>query len=156
MYLIIKYPKHPESTEDSPFPADQEWLPTWRIDGPDEQPELQRGATVSLSGEARLPILQPGEALNGGETYLDLRQPSVGPFRALEGQTAGCGNAYIAQGNLTPAFWNQLVRVCSRAGALALDAGRRGPPVNVTMVLEPVAAPAVIEAVSVEPGSSFA
>ena len=140
MHLIINYRQPADSSGDAHFPTEHDWLPTWRIDGPDELPvDQSRGAHVSLTGEARLPILQPGDPLEAGEIYLDLRHPGEGPFRALEGQAAGDGNSYVAQGNLAPDFWNQLVRVCARAGALVMDADRSGSTVDVTIVMEPIA-----------------
>ncbi len=142
MYLIVKYHQHADPSQEHLSPPEHEWLPTWRIDGPDEQPaDHSRGATISLTGEAHLPILAPGATLAQGEIYLDLKHPAIGPFRALEGQTAGHGNAYVAQGNLAPEFWNQLVRVCARAGALAIDADRTGTSCDVTIVMEPVTPP---------------
>lgn len=139
MHLIIRYRQLSDASGDSHFPPEQDWRPTWRTDGPDEQSiEHNRGAHISLTGEARLPILQPGDTLEHGEIYLDLRHPGEGPFRALEGQAAGDGNSYVAQGNLAADFWNQLVRVCARAGALVMDADRSGAPVDVTIVMEPV------------------
>ena len=142
MHLIIRYRQPADPAEEGHFPPEQDWRPTWSIDGPDEPPvEQHRGVHVSLTGEARLPILQPGDKLEPGEIYLDLRHPGEGPFRALEGQEAGHGNSYIAQGNLAPNFWNQLVRICARAGALVMDADRSGAPVDVTIVMEPVIQP---------------
>lgn len=138
MHLIIRYYQPSHGEEESAFPPEHEWLPTWRIDGPDEQPEHSRGPTLTLTGEKRLPIVPPGEALEPGGIYLDLKNPALGPFRSLEGQMAGEGNAYISQGDLPPDFWNQLVRICSRAGALVLDAERTGAQFDVTLVLEPV------------------
>jgi len=148
VHLIIKYRQSGDASVDAHFPPEQDWLPTWRIDGPDELPVDQtRGAHVSLTGEARLPILQPGNNLEPGEIYLDLRHPGEGPFRALDGQATGDGNSYVAQGNLAPDFWNQLVRVCARAGALVMDADRSGAPCDVTIVMEPVAtAPSAVAA----------
>ncbi|CAN5572195.1 hypothetical protein BH23CHL5_BH23CHL5_02570 [soil metagenome] len=138
MHLIIRYHQPLDDSAEGTFPPEQDWLPTWRIDGPDEPDVDQaRATTVSLEGETRLPILKHGEPLHPGEVYLDLRNPAQGPFRALDGQSTGEGNAYVAQGNLTPAFWDRLVRVCARAGALVIDADRAGTGVDVTIVMEP-------------------
>jgi len=140
MHLIVRHRQPSEASAESHFLPEQDWLPTWRIDGPDELPiDQPRGAHVSLTGEARLPILQAGDKLEHGEIYLDLRHPGEGPFRALEGQVAGDGNSYVPQGTLAPDFWNQLVRICARAGALVMDADRSGAPCDVTIVMEPVA-----------------
>ncbi len=136
MHLIIRYHQSIDGQSPGSDSPDLEWLPTWRVDGPDEPLEPVRGTTVSLSGERRLPIVASGEALDTGSIYLDLRNPAQGPFRALEGQTAGEGNAYVAQGELPFDFWNQLVRVCSRAGELVLDVSGG---FDIVLVLEPVA-----------------
>jgi hypothetical protein len=155
VHLVIRYHQAPETSEESMFPPGQDWHPTWQITGPDEQSaEANRGAHVSLTGQKRLPIVKPGEALRPGEIYLDLKQPAHGPFRALEGQTAGQGNAYIAQGNLTPELWNQLVRVCARAGELVLDAERCGASCEVTIVMEPPDRPTTDASRSPEPAIS--
>ncbi len=138
MHLIIRYYQPQQSDDENAFPPEHEWLPTWRIDGPEEQPDHNRGPTLTLTGEKRLPIVRPGEPLEPGGIYLDLRNPGRGPFRSLEGQMAGEGNAYISQGDLPPDLWNQLVRICSRAGELVLDAERAAAPFDVTLVLEPI------------------
>ena len=138
MHLIIRYHQSvEEQNPDSPLP-DSEWLPTWRVDGPDEPLEGGRGSTLTLTGETRLPIISAGMPLETGTIYLDLRNPGHGPFRSLEGQVAGEGNAYVAQGDLPIDFWNQLVRICARAGELALGGSRSGGQYDVVLVLEPV------------------
>ncbi|MGE3797750.1 MAG: hypothetical protein AB7G88_07895 [Thermomicrobiales bacterium] len=136
MYLIIRYHEPLSGQEGSRFPSESDWLPTWRIDGPDEHREQQR-SSVTLTGETRLPIVTPGTVLEPGEIYLDLRNPALGPFRSLEGQTAGTGNAYVARGELSADFWDQLVRICSRAGELVIDASRAGTSFEVVLALEP-------------------
>jgi hypothetical protein len=139
MHLIVRHHQPSDATGEPHFPPEQDWRPTWRIDGPEEPPADQhRGAHIHLTGETRLPILQPGDKLEHGEIYLDLMHPAEGPFRALEGQTAGHGNSYVAQGDLAADFWNQLVRICARAGALVTDADRSGSQFDVTIVMEPV------------------
>jgi hypothetical protein len=139
MHLIVRYHQPEEAEAGASLPSGQDWLPTWRIDGPDEPaPHQQPCTTLMLTGETRLPVLAAGDPLLTGEIYLDLRQPGNGPFRALEGQIAGHGNSYVAQGNLNPDHWNQLVRICARAGALVLDANRSGTPAEVTIVMEPI------------------
>ncbi|MBX3070891.1 MAG: hypothetical protein KF883_10370 [Thermomicrobiales bacterium] len=134
MHLIVQY--HRQSPDSDSL--EDGWLPTWRIDGPDEPTEPARGTSISLSGETRLPIITAGEALESGSIYLDLKNPAQGPFRALEGQTAGEGNAYVSQGELPVDFWNQLVRVCARAGDLVFDVA--GASFDIILVLEPIAA----------------
>lgn len=135
MHLIVKNHLATDDQSSEVSTPDNEWLPTWRIDGPDEPIEPQRSTKLTLEGETRLPVLRAGEELDPGSIYLDLRNPAQGPFRALEGQTAGEGNAYIAQGELAAEFWNQLVRVCSRAGAVLFDVNG---PFDIVLVLEPV------------------
>jgi hypothetical protein len=138
MHLIIKYHQTHGQGDETGFPPEHEWLPSWRIDGPDEPGEGGRGAVFSLTGEKRLPIVKPGEHLKAGDVYLDLKNPAVGPFVALDGQTAGEGNAYVHQGDLSASYWNQLVRICSRAGALMFDPSKCSPHCEVTLVLEPL------------------
>ena len=141
MHLIIRYHRPMGSQETDRLLPENDWLPTWRIDGPDETPDHTRSSSVSLTGETRLPILPAGAVLEQGDIYLDLRNPAHGPFRSLGGQTAGTGNAYVAKGELPPDFWDQLVRICSRAGDLVLDASRTGPSFDVVLVLEPAGTP---------------
>ncbi len=135
MHLIIRYRQPIDGQSTGFVPPDNEWLPTWRVDGPDE-PVQTPGGGITLTGETRLPIVLAGDVLDPGSIYLDLRNPGLGPFRAMEGQTAGEGNAYVAQGELPVETWNQLVRICARAGALVFDA--TASAFDVTLVLEPV------------------
>jgi len=146
MHLIIRYHQPLGDQETGQLPPDIEWLPTWRIDGPDESPDTNRGPTVVLTGETRLPVLPAGAVLEPGGIYLDLRNPANGPFRSLEGQVAGDGNAYVGKGELLTDFWDQLVRICSRAGALVIDASRAGASFDVVLALQPVERAAVSEA----------
>ncbi len=145
MHLIIRYhrPLSEQGTEE--FPVESDWLPTWRVDGPDEDPESIRGSSLTLVGETRLPVLPTGTVLQTREIYLDLRNPAAGPFRSLEGQVAGDGNAYVARGELPIDFWDQLVRICARAGALVIDATRSGARFDVVLHLEPSSQPVETE-----------
>ena len=137
MHLIIRYHRPLSGQGTDELPPETDWLPSWRVDGPEEDPESGRGSSVSLMGETRLPVLPAGTVLQTREIYLDLRNPASGPFRSLDGQVAGEGNAYVARGELHAEFWDQLVRICARAGALVIDAARSGARFDVVLHLEP-------------------
>lgn len=70
---------------------------------------------------ATLPIVPAGEPLVDHEVYLDVANLGHGPFRALEGQTAASGNGYVAEKDVDPAIWDQLLREDGEA-RLLLDA----------------------------------
>lgn len=56
----------------------------------------------------RLPVVQAGERLQQGATYLDLRDPSRGEFTATGDMAAGPGNAYVAKEQVAYDTWNRL------------------------------------------------
>jgi hypothetical protein len=58
-----------------------------------------------------------GLELKEHEVYLDLANPGHGPFRALPGQTAGSGNRYVAEADVTPETWHQLIKRDAEASA---------------------------------------
>lgn len=83
---------------------------------------------------ATLPIVPAGEHLIDHEVYLDVANLGHGPFRALEGQTAASGNSYVAEKDVDPAIWDQLLREDGEA-RLVLDANSNAP--DATATIEP-------------------
>lgn len=57
-----------------------------------------------------LPIVPAGQMLIEHEVYIDTALRGHGPFRALPGQVAASGNGYVAERDVDPATWDQLVR----------------------------------------------
>lgn len=64
---------------------------------------------------ADLPFVPTGESLIPHDVYIDVLNPGQGPFRALEGQTAGSGNGYVAEKDVDPRVWDHLVRLDGEA-----------------------------------------
>jgi hypothetical protein len=58
-----------------------------------------------------------GLELKEHEVYLDLANAGHGPFRALPGQTAGSGNRYVAEADVSPEIWHQLIKHDAEASA---------------------------------------
>ena len=56
----------------------------------------------------RVPVIEPGERLQQGATYLDLRDPRRGEFTATGDMAAGEGNAYVAKEQVAYDTWNRL------------------------------------------------
>ena len=138
-HLIIQYRAPSVEVAGLADASPSEWLPPWTIGGaPDLDQEQDVSPELLVSGEARLPLVEAGDDLIAGEVYLDLRTPSNGPFVALEGQRSGSGNAYVAQGELPSPIWNELVRVCARAGEAVQEAVQNGLPCTVEIVIDAV------------------
>lgn len=55
-----------------------------------------------------IPVLPPGERLQQGATYLDLRDPGRGEFTASGNMTAGEENAYVPKDQVPYPTWNRL------------------------------------------------
>lgn len=101
------------------------------------QPTENRTVVTTETGpidHSTLPIVPAGEHLIHHEVYLDVANLGHGPFRALEGQTAGSGNSYVAQKDVDPAVWDQLLREDGEA-RLLLDASTNAP--DATASIEP-------------------
>jgi hypothetical protein len=79
---------------------------------PNGGPNQPTAAEVDLTA---LPIVGAGEPLIPHEVYIDVLNPGQGPCRALEGQTAGSGNGYVAEKEIEPHIWDHLVRVDGEA-----------------------------------------
>ena len=62
-----------------------------------------------------LPFVPTGEPLIPQAVYIDVLNPGQGPCRALDGQTAGSGNGYVAEKDVEQHIWNQLVRLDGEA-----------------------------------------
>jgi hypothetical protein len=99
----------------------------------------QSRVTVDVPSNTQLPILKPGSKLQKGDIYLDLNQPERSVFRALDGQVAAEGNAYLGYGTMPPNLWNDLVRVCARARLALEEARKRQRPCQVTITIAPAA-----------------
>jgi hypothetical protein len=76
-----------------------------------------------LEATKQVSFVSTGRVLMKGKVYLDLFQPCRGPFRALQGQTAGSRNRYIAQEEVPATAWYALIEHCasvdSVTGAIA-------------------------------------
>lgn len=59
---------------------------------------------------ARIPVIEPGVALEQGGVYLDLNDRQTGPFKALASQTADRRHRYVAKKDVAYELWNQLTR----------------------------------------------
>ena len=66
-----------------------------------------------LEASHRLNFVPTGEKLERGRVYIDLRQPCRGAFRALEGQTAGSRNRFLAQEDVPMAVWCGIIEHCA-------------------------------------------
>lgn len=58
---------------------------------------------------SRLAVLEPGTRLEQGGVYLDLGDPSRGPFKAIGGQEAGPRDRYVAKRDTDHELWRDLV-----------------------------------------------
>jgi len=56
----------------------------------------------------QLSIVEPGERLQQGAVYLDLRFPERGDFKAMGGMTAGPENWYVPKNSVDYELWNLL------------------------------------------------
>lgn len=73
--------------------------------------EGQHGETGTQPVDrASLPVVPAGQHLVEHEVYLDVASLGHGPCVAMAGQTAGSGNAYVAQRDVTPEVWDHLLR----------------------------------------------
>lgn len=59
----------------------------------------------------RIVVLQPGDRLEQGATYLDLRTPSRQPFRATGNIQAGPENLFVPKSQVDYVLWNRLTGV---------------------------------------------
>lgn len=135
MDVAVSYTVHPKPGADGVW--SREWEDWWTrsFESIASVPMPSPASTVKIAGEVKLPVVPAGSSLSPGEVYLDLRQPERGPFRALEGQTAGTGNCYIAQGTLPAELWNQLVQVCAQAGSAMSEAREHECPSEITIMI---------------------
>lgn len=68
---------------------------------------------LGLETAHRLSFVPVGEKLEKGRVYIDLRQPCRGPFRALQGQTAGSRNRFLAQEDVPAHVWFAIIEHCA-------------------------------------------
>lgn len=84
---------------------------------PEPPTKDQRAAWASylrgLEASNRLHFVPTGGVLTRGRVYIDLHQPCRGAFRALDGQTAGSRNRYLAQEDVPPAVWYAIIEHCA-------------------------------------------
>ena len=73
--------------------------------------ESGSAAQGAVGDHTDLPFVPTGEPLIAHEVYIDVLNPGQGPCRALEGQTAGSGNGYVAEKDVDPHVWDHLVRM---------------------------------------------
>jgi hypothetical protein len=66
-----------------------------------------------LEASHRLNFVPTGSKLEKGRVYIDLRQPCRGAFRALQGQTAGSRNRFLAQEDVPMAVWCGIIEHCA-------------------------------------------
>lgn len=59
----------------------------------------------------QIPILQPGQRLQQGASYLDLRDPGRREFTAMGGMEAGAENRYVPKDSVPYSLWNRLTGV---------------------------------------------
>ncbi len=57
----------------------------------------------------RLTVLEPGNRLEQGGTYVDLNDPQRRPFKALGGHVADPRSRYVAKRDTDYELWNRLV-----------------------------------------------
>jgi len=76
----------------------------------------------------RVPVLVEGSRLEQGATYIDLRHPEAGEFKALGGMVAGTDNWYVPKSAMDYELWNLLTGIgnTDRLGLLA-PSGVSGP-----------------------------
>lgn len=84
-----------------------------------------------LEASKQVSFVPTGGVLTKGRVYLDLSQPCRGPFRALEGQTAGSRNRYLAQEDVPPALWYAIIEHCACVDPVT---GVLGPTHNIPSV----------------------
>jgi hypothetical protein len=69
---------------------------------------LSRALNLPDDELKRVPVIRPGERLQQGATYLDLRDPQRGEFTATGDMAAGSENAYVAKEQVAYDTWNRL------------------------------------------------
>lgn len=57
----------------------------------------------------QIPIVAPGQRLEQGAVYLDLRNPASGPVTAPAEMIAAEGNLYVAKAETPYEYWNRLI-----------------------------------------------
>lgn len=67
----------------------------------------------------QIPVIVEGSRLEQGATYLDLRYPERGPFRAMGYDRAGAEHWYVAHSDVDHELWNRLEAL--RADAMPAD-----------------------------------
>ena len=70
--------------------------------------ELSRELDLPDDELKGIPVIESGERLQQGATYLDLRDRSRGEFTATGDMAAGPGNAYVAKEQVAYGTWNRL------------------------------------------------
>ncbi|HEX6749144.1 MAG TPA: hypothetical protein VF092_17745 [Longimicrobium sp.] len=70
--------------------------------------DLHRSLGLPDDELKRVPVIRPGERLQQGATYMDLRDPARGEFTATGDMAAGPGNAYVAKDRVAYDTWNRL------------------------------------------------
>lgn len=70
----------------------------------DTMPGLQQDDLAQLS------VLAPGTPLEQGSVYLDLANPSRGPFKAIGGQEVGQGDRIVAKKTTDYELWNRITQ----------------------------------------------
>jgi hypothetical protein len=66
-----------------------------------------------LEATGRVRFVAAGEQLKTRGVYIDLNQPCRGPIRALEGQTAGSRNRYLAREDVPADVWCAIIEHCA-------------------------------------------
>ena len=59
----------------------------------------------------RITIVAPGQRLEQGAVYVDLRDPERREFKAMGGTTAEPNNLYVAKSGMDYPLWNRLIGV---------------------------------------------
>ena len=67
----------------------------------------------------QITIVAPGQRLEQGAVYLDLRDPERREFRAMGGTTAEPNNLYVAKSGTDYPLWNRLIGVDNPARTAA-------------------------------------
>lgn len=83
-------------------------------DSPDVVVSVHPGGEIHLD-HGQLPVVREGHELVEHEVYIDVANPGSGPFRALQGQRAGSGHAFVAEQSVETAVWHVLVRADAEA-----------------------------------------
>ena len=72
----------------------------------------KRGLDVGAVNDEELkqvPVLSPGERLQQGATYVDLKHQPVEEFTARGDMAAGSDNAYVPKNRVPYEIWNRLI-----------------------------------------------